>query len=85
MTSSPSVVKLYQARFKNDVSLFLRLRCEELVFGGQMVLTFIGRKNEDVFSGDSNHHLYGLLAQSLQSLADKVRKVRIDGTLIMHV
>ncbi|KAK3128847.1 hypothetical protein QOZ80_6BG0467140 [Eleusine coracana subsp. coracana] len=36
-----------------------------------MVLTLIGRKNRDVLSGDSNHHIYGLLAQSLQSLVDE--------------
>ena len=70
-TMSPSVVKLFQQQFQNDFSLFLKLRFEELVFGGQIILTFIGRKYEDVFSGESNH-LYGLLAQSLQSLVDEV-------------
>ena len=68
---SPSVVKLFQQQFQNDFSLFLKLRFEELVFGGQIILTFIGRKYKDVFSGESNH-LYGLLAQSLQSLVDEV-------------
>ena len=68
---SPSVVKLFQQQFQNDFSLFLKLRFEELVFGGQIILTFIGRKYEDVFNGEPNH-LYGLIAQSLQSLVDEV-------------
>ncbi|WVZ81767.1 hypothetical protein U9M48_029109 [Paspalum notatum var. saurae] len=70
-TVSPSIVKLFQQLFQKDLSLFLKLRYEELVFGGQMVLTFIGRKHEDVFCGESNHHFYGLLAQSLQSMVEK--------------
>jgi anthranilate O-methyltransferase len=77
-TSSPLVVKLCQRQFQKDFSLFLKLRYEELVFGGQMVLTFIGRKNEDVLSRESNHHLYGLLAQSLQSLVDKIIQVKMN-------
>lgn len=78
-TMSPSVVKLFQQQFQNDFSLFLKLRFEELVFGGQIILTFIGRKYEDVFSGESNH-LYGLLAQSLQSLVDEglLKKEKLD-------
>jgi hypothetical protein len=36
-----------------------------------MVLTFLGRKNEDVYSGSMNY-LYELLAQSLQTLVEKV-------------
>ncbi|KAL6606951.1 hypothetical protein ACP70R_042604 [Stipagrostis hirtigluma subsp. patula] len=77
--TSASMVKLFQEQFKKDFSLFLKLRYEELVFGGQMVLTFIGRKNEDVFRGESNH-LYGLLAESLQSLVDKglVEKEKLE-------
>ncbi|RLN12352.1 anthranilate O-methyltransferase 1-like [Panicum miliaceum] len=35
-----------------------------------MVLTFLGRKEEDVYSGNLNY-LYELLAQSLRSLVDK--------------
>ncbi|CAN6178607.1 unnamed protein product [Urochloa humidicola] len=69
-TTSPSIVKLFQQQFQKDFSLFLKQRYDELVFGGQILLTFIGRKYEDVFSGESNH-LYGLLAQSLQSLVDE--------------
>ncbi|KAM0914437.1 hypothetical protein ACQ4PT_011611 [Festuca glaucescens] len=68
--TSPLVVKLFQEQFRKDFSLFLRLRHEELVFGGQMVLTFLGRKNEDVYSGDLNH-LFGLLSESLQTLVVK--------------
>lgn len=68
--TSPLVVKLFQEQFREDFSLFLRLRHEELVYGGQMVLTFLGRKNEDVYSGDLNH-LFGLLSESLQSLVVK--------------
>jgi hypothetical protein len=70
---SPVVVKLFQEQFRKDFSQFLRLRHEVIVFGGQMVLTFLGRKNEDVYGGDLNH-LCGLLSESLQSLVVKVNK-----------
>jgi hypothetical protein len=53
------VVKVFQEQFRKDFSLFLRLRHEVLVFGGQMVLTFLGRKNEDL------NHPFGLLSESL--------------------
>jgi len=43
-----------------------------------MILTFVGRKDDDVYSGDSCQ-LYGLLARSLQSLVAKVSK---SGTYI---
>ncbi|OEL19143.1 hypothetical protein BAE44_0019837 [Dichanthelium oligosanthes] len=71
-TTPLSVVEVYQELFQMDLLLFLKLRHEELVFGGQMVLTFLGRKNEDVYEGDMNH-LWGLLAQSVQSLVHKVQ------------
>ncbi|CAL5038781.1 unnamed protein product [Urochloa decumbens] len=78
-TTPFSVVKLYQELFQTDLLLFLKLRHEELVSGGQMVLTFLGRKSEDVYKGDLNH-LCGLLAQSVQSLVSKglVQEEKLD-------
>uniref|UniRef100_A0A8I7B9B8 Uncharacterized protein n=1 Tax=Hordeum vulgare subsp. vulgare TaxID=112509 RepID=A0A8I7B9B8_HORVV len=69
-TTPPYVVTLYQEHFQKDMLLFLKLRYEELVLGGQMVLTFLGRKTEDVYNGDMNQ-LYGLIAQSLEHLVDE--------------
>ncbi|RLM55065.1 anthranilate O-methyltransferase 1-like [Panicum miliaceum] len=78
-TTTLSVVKLYQELFETDLLLFLKLRHEELVSGGQMVLTFLGRKNEDAYKGNLNH-LCGLLAQSVQSLVHKglVQEEKLD-------
>ena len=70
-TSPPCVAQLYQEQFQKDMMLFLELRYDELVVGRKMVLTFLGRKEEDVYSGNLNY-LYELLSQSLRSLVDKV-------------
>ena len=72
-TTPSFVVKCFQEQFHKDFSLFLKLRHEELVYGGKMVLTFVGRKDEDVYDGDTNQ-FYGLLARSLQSLVAKISK-----------
>ncbi|KAL6658595.1 hypothetical protein ACP70R_004181 [Stipagrostis hirtigluma subsp. patula] len=69
-TTPLSVVKQYQEQFHKDFMLFLELRHEELVFGGQMVLTFLARKDADAYNG-SLSYLFDLLAQSLSSLFEK--------------
>lgn len=71
-TTPPAVVKLYQKQFQKDFSLFLKLRYNELVSNGQMVLTFLGRKNKDVLRGELSC-MWGLLAQALQSLVQQRR------------
>lgn len=78
-TTPPAVVKLFQEQFQKDLSLFLELRARELVIGGRLVLTFLGRENEDVYNGDLNH-MSGLLSQSLQYLVKEglVEKEKLD-------
>uniref|UniRef100_A0ACD5ZDW3 Uncharacterized protein n=1 Tax=Avena sativa TaxID=4498 RepID=A0ACD5ZDW3_AVESA len=71
-TTPPSVVKAYQEQFRKDFSLFLELRHTELVAGGQMVLTFLGRKNKDVLRGEMSY-IWGLLAKALRSLVQQGR------------
>ncbi|TVU14693.1 hypothetical protein EJB05_38186 [Eragrostis curvula] len=77
--TTQSVVKLYRKQFQDDFLMFLRLRHSELVSGGQMVLTFLGRKNKDVLRGGLSY-MYGLLAQALQSLVEqgRVEKEKLD-------
>nr|XP_045088630.1 anthranilate O-methyltransferase 1 isoform X2 [Aegilops tauschii subsp. strangulata] len=79
-TTPAGVAELYQRQFQNDMLLFLKLRYEELVLGGQMVLTFLGRKYEDIYNNGYLNHPWGLLARSLQSLVEDglVKKEKLD-------
>ena len=81
-TTPPAVVALYRRQFQEDFSLFLRLRHRELVSGGQMVLTFLGRKNKDVLRGEVSY-IWGLLGQALQSLVKEVCSVFFS-CLVQH-
>ncbi|KAI3800417.1 hypothetical protein L1987_28508 [Smallanthus sonchifolius] len=42
-TSPPNVFQAYGKKFKSDFTKFLQMRSKELVCGGRMVLTFVGR------------------------------------------
>lgn len=71
-TSSPvSVYKAYLDQFQRDFSTFLSLRAEELVRGGRMFLTLVGRSIADPSSRDCCC-LWELLTKSLLELVDEV-------------
>ncbi|KAJ4714332.1 putative Benzoate carboxyl methyltransferase [Melia azedarach] len=66
-TSPPSVLKAYYQQFQKDFSLFLKCRSEELVDGGRMVLTFLGRKSKDPSSKECCY-IWELLAMALNNM-----------------
>ncbi|GMI96819.1 jasmonic acid carboxyl methyltransferase [Hibiscus trionum] len=71
--SSPqSVMDAYSLQFRNDFSIFLKSRSQELVPSGRMVLSFLGRKSADPTTEDSCYH-WELLAQAIMSLAREGR------------
>uniref|UniRef100_A0A0A0KT16 Uncharacterized protein n=1 Tax=Cucumis sativus TaxID=3659 RepID=A0A0A0KT16_CUCSA len=49
-TSPKSVVEAYYKQFQMDFSMFLKCRAEELVIGGHMILTMLGRTSEEPWS-----------------------------------
>ncbi|ESQ48897.1 hypothetical protein EUTSA_v10022292mg [Eutrema salsugineum] len=68
-SSSPqSVYKAYLNQFQKDFTMFLRLRSEEVVSNGRMVLTFVGRntRNDPLFRDCC--HFWTLLSKSLRDL-----------------
>ncbi|XP_010254768.1 PREDICTED: salicylate carboxymethyltransferase [Nelumbo nucifera] len=62
--SPPSVSDAYLMQFREDLSLFLKSRSEELMPGGRMVLVFLGRRGQDHLER-GNAFLWELLARSL--------------------
>ena len=61
----------YSLQFQNDFSLFIKSRSHELVPGGRMVLSFMGRRSADPTTEDSCYH-WELLAQAIMSLVREV-------------
>ncbi|CAM0908036.1 unnamed protein product [Alopecurus aequalis] len=76
----PAVIKLLQEQFQKDFDLFLTLRSRELVGGGRMLLTFLGRKSEEMLMHGEVSTVFELVAKSLQSLVQKglVEKDKLD-------
>ncbi|XP_073040174.1 salicylate carboxymethyltransferase-like isoform X1 [Primulina eburnea] len=67
-SASPrQVIDAYYNQFRTDFSTFLRCRSEEVVSGGRMVLTILGRKSEDACSKDCCY-LWELLALALKQM-----------------
>ncbi|XVF62073.1 hypothetical protein PTKIN_Ptkin08bG0187800 [Pterospermum kingtungense] len=61
-SSPPNVSKTYAKQFQEDLSLFLRMRSEEIKPGGHMFFTLMGRGNPNPSGG------WELLAESLCDL-----------------
>ncbi|CAH2076448.1 unnamed protein product [Thlaspi arvense] len=67
-SSSPEAVsKAYYSQFKEDFSIFLRHRSEELVASGRMVLIILGREGPDHVDR-GNSFFWELLARSIADL-----------------
>lgn len=70
-SSPPCVFKAYLEQFQRDLSLFLKLRSEEVISGGRMVLMLFGRTTEDPSSGECCH-IWELLAQAVMEMVSQM-------------
>ena len=65
-------MRAYYDQFQRDFCLFLKCRAEELVEGGRMVLTFLGRSNEDPCSKNNLCYIWELMASALNDMVSQV-------------
>lgn len=70
-TSPDNVLEAYSSQFQKDWSVFLKSRAEEIVSGGRMVLSFMGRRSTDPRSKESCYQ-WELLARALMSTVSEV-------------
>ncbi|KAL0374169.1 UNVERIFIED_CONTAM: Benzoate carboxyl methyltransferase [Sesamum radiatum] len=70
MASPPEVFEAYLRQYQRDFSIFLSSRGEEMVPGGRMVLTFVGRSVADPSSKDGAAH-FTLLADTLLDMINE--------------
>ncbi|XP_020218349.1 salicylate carboxymethyltransferase [Cajanus cajan] len=79
-SSSPiNVLRAYYEQFQRDFSLFLKCRAEEIVKGGRMVLTILGRRSDDPSSRECCY-IWELLAMALNDMFCKgiIKEEQID-------
>ncbi|KAL6995713.1 jasmonate O-methyltransferase [Sarracenia purpurea var. burkii] len=79
-TTSPVCVwHAYSLQFQEDFSIFLKSRSEEMVPGGRMVLSFMGRTSKDPSTLESCFPLE-LLAEALMTMASEgiIEEEKID-------
>ncbi|XP_010254767.1 PREDICTED: jasmonate O-methyltransferase-like [Nelumbo nucifera] len=66
-TSPPCVLSAYALQFQKDFTSFLHSRSEEMVAGGRMVLSLVGRRSADPSTEESCHQ-WEFLAQAMQTM-----------------
>ncbi|KAJ1411042.1 SAM dependent carboxyl methyltransferase, partial [Sesbania bispinosa] len=78
-TSPSNVVNAYYEQFQRDFSVFLKCRAEELVEGGQMVLTFLGRRSDDPCSKECCY-IWELMATALSDMVSQgiIKEEQVD-------
>ncbi|KAK1279245.1 Salicylate O-methyltransferase [Acorus gramineus] len=69
-TSPPCVFNSYLEQFQKDFSVFLMSRSEEIVIGGRMVLTLMGRKSKSP-SDEAFGCTWELMARILMDMASE--------------
>ncbi|XP_037418419.1 jasmonate O-methyltransferase-like [Triticum dicoccoides] len=76
--SLPIVLEAYAQQFREDFTLFLKLRAKELVPGGRMVVSLVGRHSDVTASKFS--HLWETVAQILSVMASEgvIDKAKYD-------
>ncbi|KAG5613356.1 hypothetical protein H5410_024637 [Solanum commersonii] len=79
-TSPSDVINAYVSQFQNDFSTFLRSRSPEIVPGGRMLLSLMGRSSIDPTIEDGCYYQWELLANALSNLVskDQVEEEKID-------
>ncbi|WOL20310.1 hypothetical protein Cni_G29114 [Canna indica] len=80
-TSPPCVAKAYLVQFQRDFSMFLKCRAKEIVAGGHMVLTFMGRRRGSDPAGLEYSYPWELLSDALLDMASKgiIKDEKING------
>jgi hypothetical protein len=75
------VLEAYAQQFRKDFRHFLELRAKELVTGGQMVVSIIGRHSD----GFAPFHLWDILAQVLSLMASEVQFLSFSSIEFYHL
>ncbi|KAI9124975.1 hypothetical protein K1719_003591 [Acacia pycnantha] len=79
-TSPSNVCDAYYHQFQRDFSLFLKCRAQELVEGGHMVLTLLGRRSNNDPSLNKSCHIWDIVAEALNDmvLEGKIKEDELD-------
>ncbi|XP_074270441.1 putative jasmonic acid carboxyl methyltransferase 2 [Silene latifolia] len=72
VTSPGHVIDAYRLQFRKDFTTFLKCRSEEMVLGGRMVLSFMGRRSID-HTFEEDYYPMEFIAQALMTMVSQGR------------